>query len=194
MELELAEGMAPVRAPHDLWRRVEEARRPAGRVAAQRQASWQLSARMAFCSVVALVGLGTVTMWGLVDRHRPMDFERMALQELQGSELAALRSSDAAEVSGWLGRNVGIQVDIPQTDVAKITGARVVERGGVRMGEVLYQVKGIKAALRVGKASAAAAVQGHGHRTWESRGVSYALACAAPESERLECLLCHVAL
>lgn len=188
LELELAERMAPVRAPHELWRRVEEGRRPAAR-----HTGWQLSARMAFCSVVALVGLGAATTWGLVDRHKPMDYGRMALEELQGSEVAVLRSSNAAEVSGWLGRQVGIDVNIPQTDGARITGARVVERGGVRMGEVLYQVKGTAAELRVGKANTVAAL-GHGHRTWQSRGVSYALACAAPESARLECLLCHVSL
>ena len=193
LRAELTRELAPARAPHDLWIRVNQARFPEH---SRPRRTWRISPRMAFWPVAALVIAGTIAAWGLVERHAPIDFAQMALADLQASELASLQSSDGAEISAWFRRNAALDVSLPQSNAAHISGARIVKRDGVEVGEVFYRVQGKPAALLVSKPAKGVSVkpvQSHGHRTWESRGVTYALACAAPESDRIECLLCHTA-
>ncbi len=85
LERELAKNLAPVRAPHALWGKITaaQASHPVRRISTQ----------LAFWPVAALVVLGAAAGWTQVDRHSPLDYHRIALEDLRAAHAPALSSS-----------------------------------------------------------------------------------------------------
>ena len=96
----------------------------------------------------------------------------------------AIRSSDPARVNHWLYACAGIDLPIPGWARGRVQGARLVERDGMRVAEVSYQVGGKDATLLIAPARVGR------DAGWKQHG-AYAIFC--PESPAA-CGLCHVSL
>jgi hypothetical protein len=184
LELELAERLAPVRAPDALWARVNRAAAStdARPHATSRPAAWAWLA--AFAILVAIVAVTFAIP--------SPSLSQLAAAELAKSRDQEFQSTDPHEIARWLRVNAAVDVSIPKTTKAQFTGARTIERNGERIGEVRYRVAGEDAVLLVGRAGILDAPTRHGQPTWKAHGQVYALAYAVPAQSRLACQLCHI--
>lgn len=182
LELELAERLAPVRAPEALWTRVNRPAPPTARRRTSRPGAWGWVAAAAMAAATLAVTLAIPSP----------SLSQLAAAELAKSRPADFRSSDAKEIAKWLRANAAVDLSIPPGTAAQLTGARAVERGGARIGEVLYRVAGHDAVLLVGRAGTLEAPTRHGRSVWQAHGQVYALAFAEPAQTNLACRLCHI--
>lgn len=195
LELELAEELRPVAAPDELWERVRGAAMSPSTTAVvvlppPRSASW---ARLPVAAILTLA-LAAATLW-LVARGQgtALDLRQLAIQELRGDRALAIESASAVEINDWMRRETGVDPALPERSGVQLTGARVVEKAGVRVGEVCFRVGDEKAVLLVAHAIQPMDVA-HGHAAWQTHGVSYALATSNTEHSDAACRLCHSAL
>ncbi len=181
LELELAERLAPVRAPEELWARVNRAAaRPVS--SPPRAGAW---AWVAFAAIVAATVAVTFSIPG-------PSLSQLAQAELDKSRPADFRSTDPHEIEGWLRTHAEVAVSIPAATAAQLMGARAIERGGAHIGEVLYRVEGHDAVLLVGRGGTLDAPARHGASAWKAHGQIYALAYSGPTDSHLACRLCHL--
>jgi hypothetical protein len=183
LELELADRLAPVRAPEELWRRLNA--RPA---APRRAAAWRPGAGIwAWATAAAIAATVIVATFAV---HSPT-ISQLAAAELAKSMPADFRSADPREIETWLREHADVAVAIPQGTRVQLTGARTFARDGVTLGEVLYRVGGREAVLLVGRAGMALdAPERHGAAAWKAHGQIYALAYAG--DSQAACRLCHL--
>ena len=177
LELELADRLAPVRAPEALWARVQHPR------VAERVRATRLPRR----ALVALCAVAVAAIVAVALAVPSPGMSEMAAAELAANRPADFRSSDPHAIAHWLRANAGVNVSIPESAKVELTGARV--KGNV--GEVLYRVQGHDAVLLVARANGRPADTGHGQATWQAHGQIYALAYADTAQARLACQLCH---
>jgi hypothetical protein len=182
LELKLAEGLSPVRAPQELWERVN---RPGKRPSASHNASTGIWAWTTFASVVAATLAVTFAI-------PSPSLSQLAAAELANSRPADFKSADPREIEQWLRAHASIDVVIPAATRVQLTGARTLDRGGARIGEVLYRVAGRDAVLLVGRAGKLDAPSRHGAPVWKAHGEIYALAYSVSAESSLACKLCHL--
>ena len=192
LELELAEELRPAAAPDELWERVRvgiDKQAVAGMRPPVRRSrtSWPIAA-------ILTMAVAAATLWLVARGQDPgLDLRQMAILELRGAAPAQFSSSDPAEVNNWMRREAGIDLSLPEHSGARITGARVIRKGESCVGVVSYKVGEDSATLLVTRA-AASTESVHGHRSWESNGLSYAVATSSAEHSDAACRLCHMAL
>jgi hypothetical protein len=173
LETELRRELSGVRAPAELWDRVElgslsvavamPARQP-------RKAAWVLAAAAAIVLAVFFIP----------PRH-----------EFKSQEF---KSQDAARIREWVKANTGLDVPLRATAALRFVSAKA-SHG---QAEIACRVGDRDVKLTVSKASggavAASAHQAYGSGstvTWAMRGQQYTLASATPEDLQVACLLCH---
>ncbi len=182
LELELAERLAPVRAPEELWARVS---RVPVRPAAPRA---QGAGKWAWLAAAVIVGATLAVTFAIPSPS----LSQLAEAELVKSRPADFQSTDPHEITRWLRANAAVEVAIPPATRVQFTGARAMERDGARIGEVLYRVEGRDAVLLVGRGGTLDAPTRHGAPTWKAHGQIYALAYVGPSDSHLGCRLCHL--
>jgi len=187
LDLQLSHQLAPVAAPDALWDRIQSADRPQKAMACP-TAVWPIAAIL---TLMAAAG----TLWLVAKGEEPaLDLRQLAIEQMHKSEPVELHSSDPAQISALM-RRAGLEVTFPaeKSATVRLVGARVMERRGVRIGEIQYQVGADTAMLLVAHA-APGPDGGHGHMAWRSHGQSYALASSSSERLDVPCLLCHASL
>jgi hypothetical protein len=182
LEFELTRELQPVGAPEGLWGRVQAARRSE----TKRGLSLRFSTSLAITAAFAVVLISNV--------HRTASLDAIAARELAGAARVELHSSDPAEIAGWLRREAGVDVAIPQSTRVQLEGARVVRQRGVRIGEVAYRVGDETALLLVAQAGAFHAPSKHGGSSWQQQQQVYALAFSSADRPLAACVLCHANL
>jgi hypothetical protein len=182
MELDLAESLAPVRAPEDLWRRIDRATVASPSRPARRSIAW------GWLTGIALAAAALAVMFAAP----APSLTQLAASELARGNAADFRSSDPHEIARWLRDNAAVNVSIPSATKVEITGARCIQQRGVRIGEVLYRVAGRSALLLVRHEPAAHTETGHGQPSWAAHGQLYALAFSDNAQSHLACKLCHL--
>jgi hypothetical protein len=155
-----------VRAPEELWERIQNPR------VEQRQSARRPAAGMTACLTIAVVVI--LAVW-FYPWHRQ------------------LRSADPGEIRAWVRANAGIDVPLQAQSVGRLrlTGARMVKSSV----EIAYQVGSHDGRLVVANgASGGRHVAPSGARvfSWTMDGHIYTLACAAPEDLNVACGLCHI--
>jgi hypothetical protein len=193
-EPELARHLGPVKAPDQLWDRVQGAA-SAGRSVRTGQTGWNPA--WAWVSAVALVALAAgLTVW----LNRDLTSEQIAVRALSRTPgQLQFRSADLSELRAWVKRDTGLDVPLPVRTASSVqmVGAYV-SRKGTPTAEISYRVGGVDAALVVSKIPSQgdgrhAFVKGgsyHGanYLSWTMRGQMYTIASA---DARVGCLLCH---
>jgi hypothetical protein len=207
LELELAEELRPTAAPDELWERIRNAAGneeftavihgvpsgPVSRPIHGRETARALWAAWPIAAIVTLM-IAAATLWLVAKGQEPaFDLEQLAIQELRNPVPLELRCSDPAQINDWMRRQAGVELTIPARTGARLTGARVIQKGGARIAAVTYRVGDDAATLLVARAAPSADL-GHGHSQWQARGQTYALASSNPGRPEAACLLCHTAL
>jgi hypothetical protein len=183
LELELADTLAPVRAPEALWMRVA---RPAS-VAPNRR-----GVRGGFAWVSAAAAALAVAGFAAVFALSTPGLAQLASAELAKGQAVDFASSDPHELARWLRKNSGCDVTIPSGTKVELLGACTLTRHGARIAKVSYRVDGRDAALLVTRAARFNAPERHGASTWKAHGQIYALAFSDPAQSHLACRLCHL--
>src|SRR6185369_5142440 len=122
-----------------------------------------------------------------------LDLRQMAMVESRSQSPLELNSSDPAEINRWMQRETGLDPAIPERNGAHLTGARVIRKGDSCVGVVSFKVGGDTATLLVAR-GAATNDHAHGHNSWQSQGVTFAVTTSNSEHSEAACLLCHMAL
>jgi hypothetical protein len=91
-------------------------------------------------------------------------------------------------------REAGVELGIPESTAAHLTGARTIQKGGTCIAAVTYRVGDDTATLLVARAAAPSADLGHGTAQWQAHGQMYALAMSNPDHSEAACILCHATL
>ncbi len=184
LDVELSRELRPVKAPDELWPRVQ-----AGRWAHGTRNQWRMPRTGVLVTALASLVFGMLWM----GKH-PVGLENLALRELDNGAQLELRSDNAVEVSAWLRREAGVNVTIPVSDRVQLTGARVTYARGMAIGEVAYRVADGTALLLVTQAGRAfSAPTRHGGLSWQGEQQVYAIASSMPDPQAA-CVLCHVSL
>jgi hypothetical protein len=198
-EPELRRHLAPVKAPDELWDRVQGAS-SLERVHTpirSRTAAWDWAAA-AVATVAVIAG---VTVW----LNRDLPSEELAVRALsRAPEQLEFRSADLTELRTWVKAGTGLDVPLPGRTApsVELIGAHVnrasVIRRGTPTAEISYRVDGLEATLVVSKAVADGdgmhriVKTGRSHGTnflsWTMRGQMYTIAAA---DARVGCILCH---
>jgi hypothetical protein len=192
-EGELSRHLAPVKAPDELWDRVqnhEVARTP------RPARMW-----LAWASAAAMVLVALAVTWTLRLRSESnASNEQLAVQALlRGPEGLALRSGEASEIRTWVKARTGI--DLPEqmrsSGMVRLYGATTV-RKGVPTAEVSYRVGDMDVSLVVSKLGTGEDVrhsvlaigsdQGVKYQSWVMHGQRYTVAAA---NSAVACFLCH---
>lgn|SRR5690242_6475393 len=193
-EPELNRHLGPVKAPDELWDRIqgtdvisfERARRPVRRVAM----AWVTVAAMA---VAAVAGIAT---W----RNRNLSSEERAVRALaRAPEQVEFRSGDLAEIRNWVKESSGLEVPLrglPAGNV-QLIGASLT-RSGAPTAEIAYRVGNMDAALVISKMAEggdgkhafvkSGSYHGANFQSWTMRGEMFTIAAA---DARAGCMLCH---
>ncbi len=187
LELELAERLAPARAPEELWNRILETparrRRPVrSRVAL---GLWAAPAAIAAATLALTFSIPSPSLAQLAKAE-------LVKSRAAGFDSSALDSTDPGAIEHWLRANASVDLSIPRGAPVQLTGARVVQRNGVRIGEVRYRASGREAVLLIGRGSSAQTPIPHGRAMWTAHGQVYALAYAGPQASQLACRICHL--
>jgi len=140
IDLQLAHSLGPVKAPEDLWSRIESAHTRSGPVRRNTASTmtlgrWAVPVAIAACVMVLLAR-----------PTREKQFE--------------LTSSDPARLQRWLAHEAGIAVPLRPTEGVRIERARLVRKGVV---EVSYQVDGASATavIACGRGDSRCRIPGH---------------------------------
>ena len=193
-EPELARHLGPVKAPDQLWDRVQGAA-SAGRSVRTGQIGWNPA--WGWVSAVALVALAAgLTVW----LNRELTSEQIAVRALSRTpDQLQFRSADLSELRAWVKKDTGMDVPLPVRTASSVqmVGAYV-SRKKTTTAEISYRVGGADVALVVSKIPAQgdgrhAFVKGgsyHGanFQSWTMRGQMYTIASA---DALAGCLLCH---
>ena len=197
-EPELARHLGPVKAPDQLWDRVQGAA-SAGRSVRSGQTGWNPA--WGWVSAVALVALAAgLTVWLNRDPNWGLTSEQIAVRALSRTPgQLQFRSADLSELRAWVKKDTGMDIPLPVRTASSVQMVGVyVNRKGTPTAEISYRVGDVNAALVVSKMP----VQGEGRHqfikdgsyhganylSWTMRGQMYTIASA---DARVGCLLCH---
>jgi hypothetical protein len=193
-ESELSRHLAPVKAPEELWNRVQGAH--AVKVQPVRRMTWQWAAA-ALATVAVAAG---VTVW----RNRELSSEERAVRALsRAPEQLQFRSADLAEIRHWV--KAGSDLDIPlrgqPAPAVQLIGASLTRQGthnGAQAVEISYRVGDMDATLVISKTTGdgdgrhafvkSGSYHGANFQSWTMRGEMFTIAAA---DARVGCLLCH---
>jgi hypothetical protein len=199
-EPELRRHLGPVRAPDELWDRVQgvatlSARAisyQGARASRPRAHAWQWAA--AAVATVAIVA--GITVW----QNRELSGEERAVRALSRTpEQLQFRSADLTELRTWVKSGTGLDVPLPvrTSSAVQLLGAYV-NRKGVPTAEISYRVGGMDATLVVSKIALegdgrhafvkSGSYHGSSYQSWTMRGQMYTIASA---DAKVGCLLCH---
>jgi len=197
-EAELRRHLGPVKAPHELWDRVQGAQASSSvHVLKPERTTWQWAA--AAVATVAIVA--GITVW----MNRGVSSEELAVRALsRPPEQLEFRTEDLTELRSWVKSGTGLDVPLPgrTSPTVHMIGARV-SRGGVPTAEISYRVGNVDATLIVSKAPPngdgkhafvkSGSYHGANFQSWTMRGQMYTIASvgAAADSARVGCMLCH---
>jgi hypothetical protein len=198
-EPELSRHLGPVKAPEELWDRIQNPE--AARVVSKSPRP----ARMwpAWAGAVAIVVVALVATWALRLRSEAnLSNEELAVRALlRGPTGLGLHSEQASEMRSWVKAGTGI--DLPEqmrsSRMVQLFGARMV-RKDVPTAEVLYRVGDMDVALVVSKMSSGEDLRhsililgtekGAKYQSWVMHGQRYTVAAA---NSAVACFLCHAA-
>jgi hypothetical protein len=192
-EPELGRHLGPVRAPEELWDRVQGAG-SSQRVYAltPRAHTW----RWAAAAVAMVAVIAGITVW----QNREISGEERAVRALNrfANELD-FRSENLTEVRTWVKTGTGLDVPMPgnTSPVVRMVGARV-NRAGVATAEIAYRVGDADVSLVVSRIPQegdgrhqfvkSGTYHGSSFQSWTMRGQMYTIASA---DAKVGCLLCH---
>jgi hypothetical protein len=193
-EPELARHLGPVKAPDQLWDRVQGAA-SAGRPVRTGQTGW--NPVWGWVSAVALVAVAAgLTVW----LNRDLTSEQIAVRALSRTpDQLQFRSADLSELRAWVKNDTGLDVPLPVRSASSVEmmGAYV-SRNKTTTAEISYRVGGVDAALVVSKMPEQGegrhqfvkdgSYHGANYLSWTMRGQMYTIASA---DARVGCLLCH---
>jgi len=196
-EPELARHLGPVKAPDQLWDRVQGAASAGRSVSSVRTGQTGWNPAWGWVSAVALVALAAgLTVW----LNRDVSSEQIAVRALSRTpEQLQFRSADLSELRAWVKNDTGMDVPLPVRTASSVqmVGAYV-SRKKTTTAEISYRVGGTDVALVVSKIPAQgdgrhAFVKGgsyHGanFQSWTMRGQMYTIASS---DALVGCLLCH---
>jgi hypothetical protein len=197
-EPELSRHLGPVKAPDELWDRLQHrAQRAAGARERARTPAWGKSWIWVAAAAAAIAGLAIgVTLV----RNRNLSLEELAVAALgRGPNQLKFRSGEAPAVRAWIKSGTGLDVPMPSqlSPAVRLVGATVVS-SRVPTAEIAYRVGDMDVTLAISKADPAAdskhtfvrsgSYHGANFTTWSMRGQMYTLAAA---DTRAGCLLCH---
>jgi len=183
----LERHLAPVKAPLELWTRVQNA---------SATASARPFPKLAWAAAALLVFAGAVSSLRFPTFLKSADFA--ALQALaRPTDDLEFRSGKAAEIRAWIRTNTGMDVPLPENPQVRLIGAS--RTAGTI--EIAYRVGDQRAELIVSKAAQTGTK--HGQLTqeslaslktysWTRAGIQYTLACSTPGELQAACSLCHV--
>ena len=189
-EPELSRHLGPVKAPDELWDRVQGAQ--AVRLRPSRGMTWQWAA--AALAMVAMIA--GITVW----RNRSLTTEERAVRALaRGTEQLQFHSDDLAEIRNWV--KAGSDLDIPlrgqPAPAVQLIGVSLT-RQGTPAAEISYRVGDMDARLVISKVSSdgdgrhafvkSGSFHGANFQSWTMRGEMFTIAAA---DARVGCLLCH---
>jgi hypothetical protein len=197
-EPELARHLAPVKAPEELWARIQSVRFTSTEPSPVRRPPVSRAGWIWAAGAVALVALGAgLTVW----MNRDLSSEERAVRALvRAPEELQFHSTDPAALRAWLKTGTGLDVPIPAhtAPAVHVVGASVSRSKGAPTAEISYRVGNVDAALVVSKIP----MEGNGMHTfhkggsrngtkfqsWTMRGQMYTIAAA---DTTVGCLLCH---
>ena len=196
-EPELNRHLRPVKAPDELWDRLQRAgaSSPALRKPRAGFGTW----RWAAAAVAAVVVIAGVTLW----LNREPTSEELAVRALNhGPDQMEFRSDNLAELRTWVKAGTGLDLPLRGRPAASVhlIGARVTRatRTGVPTAEIAYRVGDQDARLVISKAppdgdgkhkfKASGSYHGANFQSWTMRGQMYTIASA---NARMGCMLCH---
>ncbi len=196
-EGELSRHLGPVKAPDELWDRIQNSRRGSESPRPARGAS----VGYIWAGAAALVVIALALTWTLRLRSEAnLSNEALAVQALlRGRDGLGLHSGQASEIRAWVKAGTGI--DLPEqmrsSGTVQLYGARMV-RKGVPTAEISYRVGDMDVALVVSKLGTGGDVrhsvvamgsdQGAKYQSWVMHGQRYTVAAA---DARAACFLCH---
>jgi len=192
-EPELSRHLAPVKAPEQLWDRVQR-----GQLSARKSragaVTWQWAAAAAATAAVVL----GITFW----LNRSVTTEELAVQALsRTADQVEFRSDDLVELRTWVKAGTGLELPFPgrTAPAVRLIGASLT-RSGTPAAEIAYKVGDMEARLVVAKAppdgdgrhtfKKSGSYHGANFQSWTMRGQMYTIAAA---DARVGCLLCHSA-
>ena len=192
---ELSRHLGPVKAPDELWDRVQGAevsslnRRPA------RAITWQWAA-VAVATVAIVAG---VTVW----LNQSLSSEERAVRALSRSpDQMEFRSADLSELRTYVKAEAGLDLPFPghPAPSVRLIGAHVTRatRKTPSTAEISYRVGDLDATLVISKASAdgdgrhkfkkSGSYHGANFLSWTMRGQMYTIAASDASKG---CMLCH---
>ncbi len=189
----LSTGLAPVKAPDDLWASVEQATHPEC-VPEGRRVVWPLAA-------AAMLALAALTVWRFTAQDPAVRLQRVALREAHETRLD-FHSGNCAELRDWLHHYANLDVPLPAASPSvELLGARVLGPPGNRIAAIAYRVAGGAATLFVGRrrgqveaghiSTRTASMGGMELISWSMRDQVYALAADGGADPHDGCRLCH---
>jgi hypothetical protein len=192
-EPELSRHLGPVRAPDELWDRVQGA--GSGQrvyTVTPRAHTWRWAA--AALAMVAVVA--GITVW----QHREISGEERAFRALSRTpDELEFRSENLTEVRSWVKSGTGLDVPMPgrTSPVVRMIGARV-DRAAVPTAEIAYRVGDADVSLVVSRIPQegdgrhqfvkSGSYHGSSFQSWTMHGQMYTIASA---DAKVGCLLCH---
>jgi hypothetical protein len=190
-EPELSRHLGPVKAPDELWDRVQGAQ-TVHQLRPSRGMTWQWAAA-ALATVAVVAG---ITVW----QNRELSGEERAVRALSRTpEQLEFRSEDLSEVRTWVKTGTGLDVPMPgnTSPSVRMIGAYV-NRAGVPTAEIAYRVGDADVSLVVSKIPLegdgrhqfvkSGSYHGSSFQSWTMRGQMYTIASA---DAKVGCLLCH---
>jgi hypothetical protein len=145
MELELAEALRPVAAPPGL--RMPSI--PARAQSASREPAvfhnWNIWAAWPAAALATLLLVAGMLWFAAQSRHAPTDLRLLAANQLRDPSPLDVRSSDPAELTRWLRRQVGVDLSLP----ACVEGGRLLSKSGTPAAAIMLRIRNDQAALLV---------------------------------------------
>jgi hypothetical protein len=184
LELDLAHQLAPVKAPDELWQRVEGAIQTAPAGPGNRSKWLPIAA-------ILMVMAGASAMWMFAKAPEPfLDLQHLAALDLDNQERLDLRSSNPGEIAEWARREAGVELAIAPSPSTRLIGGRILRQRDCKIASIAYQVNGQSARLLVAHVSHTP-TGAHGGPTWQAAGQSYALVMAPGGRAEGACRICH---
>jgi hypothetical protein len=200
-EPELGRHLRPVKAPEELWDRVQNPK--VARAPISSRPVRMGPVQPAWFGAVAMVVIALAATWALRLRSEAnLSNEQLAVRALlNGHAELGLQSEQPAEIRAWVKEHTGI--DLPEqmrsSRAVRLYGARMI-RKDVPTAEVSYRVGDMDVALVVSKMDSGKDVQ-HDvvvvgsdkdakYQSWIMHGQRYTVAAA---DTKAACFLCHAA-
>lgn len=195
-EPELRRHLSPVKAPDELWDRIQSADPSSFEVVRTPKPRFGMTLAWGAAAVLIVAAITGVTTW----RNRILSSEERAVRALaRAPEQVEFRSADLSEIRNWVKDSSGLDVPLrglPGTNV-QLIGASLV-RQGVPTAEISYRVGGMNAALVISKAAEggegkhafvkSGSFHGANFQSWTMRGEMFTIAAADAHAG---CVLCH---